>query len=239
MKGGSLTVREIKSFLESSYMPEAPDEVMGYKLDNDLSNLYGKVYVNEALKKIILAFRGTGMENLGTDWLNNYTFLLNSTSYKLTPRYQTALKMYDKAMKKYKNYKFNLLGHSQSGVIVNNLCSDKVQNCISLNPAYKNASLKNNEFIIRSSGDVVSQMAAPKKFMNSILYPSWTANHMRTIENTTGNPLKEHAIDILDRLDPNMAIGRGGNLKKESKQCKCEKKRQLNGYSLNVCLSKV
>jgi len=239
MKGGSIKVKELKAFLEASYMQPAPEEVMGYKLDSELSNLYGKVYVNEALKKIILAFRGTGMENLGTDWLNNYIFLQNSTLYKLTPRYQTALKMYDKAMKKYKNYKFELLGHSQSAVIVNNLCSDKVQICISLNPAYKNASLKNNEFIIRSSGDVVSQMAAPKKYMNSILYPTWTANHMRTIENTTGNPLKEHAIDILDRLDPNMSLGRGAGKPKLSKPCKCDKKKQLNGYSLNVCLSKV
>ena len=239
MKGGSLKVSEIKSFLESSYMQPAPDEVMGYKLDNELSNLYGKVYVNEESKKVILAFRGTGMENLGTDWLNNYVFLRNSTSYKLTPRYQTALKMYNKAMKKYKNYKFELLGHSQSGVIVNNLCSDKVQNCISLNPAYINASLKNNEFIIRSTGDLVSQIAAPKKYMNSILYPNWTANHMLTLENKTGNALKEHAIDILDRLDPNKTIGRGAGRPKLSKPCKCDKKKQLNGYSLNVCLSKV
>ena len=44
-------------------------------------------------------------------------------------------------MEKYEGYNLELLGHSQSGVIVNNLCSDKVRNCISLNPAYKNANL--------------------------------------------------------------------------------------------------
>jgi hypothetical protein len=164
LQGGKLSVRELKAFLEASYMQPAPDEVMGYTLDKELSNLYGKVYVNESLKKIILAFRGTGMENFGTDWLNNYQFVINSASYKLTPRYQTALKMYNKAMKKYQNYKSELVGHSQSGIIVNNLCSDKVQNCISLNPAYKNATLKNNEFIIRSAGDVVSQLSVPKNF---------------------------------------------------------------------------
>jgi len=69
-------------------------------------------------------------------------------------------------MKKYKGFKFEILGHSQSGVIVNN--------CISLNPAYKNASLKNNEYIIRSTGDVVSKLTAPKKALNSVLYPKWT-----------------------------------------------------------------
>jgi hypothetical protein len=61
---------------------------------------------------------------------------------------------------------------------------------------------------------------------------------MRTIENKTENPLTEHVIDILDRLDPERTIGRGGNIKKESKPCTCEKKKQLDGYYLNVCLSK-
>ena len=102
------------------------------------------------------------MENLGTDWLNNGIWALASAAYKLTPRYKTALKMYDSAMKIYKGYKVYLIGHSQSGIIVNNLCSSKVQNCMSLNPAFKNASLKNNEYIIRSTGDVVSKLAAPK-----------------------------------------------------------------------------
>ena len=118
--------------------------------------------MNENLKKIILSFRGTGSENLGSDWVNNLIFLANSSSYKLTPRFQTASKMYRESMKKYINYQFELLGHSQSGVIVNNLCSNNVRNCISLNPAYKNANLKNNEFIIRSTGDMVSQFVAQK-----------------------------------------------------------------------------
>jgi hypothetical protein len=157
----------------------------------------------------VLAFRGTGMENLGTDWINNLIFLVSDPGYKLTPRYQTALKMYKGAIKKYKGFKFELIGHSQSGVIVNNLCSDKVRNCISLNPAYKNASLKNNEYIIRSTGDVVSKLTVPKKALNSVLYPQWTAKHMINIKNKTGNPITEHKVDILDRLNPNMIIGRG------------------------------
>ena len=42
LHGGSLKVGELKAFLEASYMQPAPDEVMGYKLDNQLSNLYGR-----------------------------------------------------------------------------------------------------------------------------------------------------------------------------------------------------
>ena len=207
--GNGLKVNEIKNFIQSSYLEEAPKNLLGYVLDENLSNLYGKVYVNEELKKVILSFRGTGMENLGSDWVNNLIFLANSSSYKLTPRFQTALKMYRESMKKYINYQFELLGHSQSGVIVNNLCSNNVSNCISLNPAYKNANLKNNEFIIRSTGDMVSQFVAPKKFVNSVFYPKWSKRHMINIENKTKNPITEHKVDILDRLNPNMIIGRG------------------------------
>ena len=209
MKGGSLKPQELKDFLQASYEKNAPKTIDNYILDDKLSNLYCKVYVNEALKKVVLAFRGTGMENLGTDWINNLIFLVSDPGYKLTPRYQTTLKMYKGAIKKYKGFKFELIGHSQSGVIVNNLCSDKVNNCISLNPAYKNASLKNNEYIIRSTGDVVSKLTVPKKALNSVLYPQWTAKHMINIENKTGNPITEHKVGILDRLNPNMIIGRG------------------------------
>jgi hypothetical protein len=212
MIGTGLRPDEIKNFLEASYEQNAPIRIDDYILDEELSNLYGKVYVNEEIKKVILSFRGTGMENLGTDWINNLVFLANSSAYKLTPRYKTALRMYKLAMNKYQNYKFELLGHSQSGVIVNNLCSNNVRNCISLNPAYKNANLKNNEYIIRSSGDLVSKLVAPKRVMNSVLFPKWSANHMITIDDKSGNPITEHKIDILDRLNTNMIIGRGSEL---------------------------
>ena len=72
-----------------------------------------------------------------------------------------------------------------------------------------NASLKNNEYIIRSTGDVVSKLTVPKKALNSVLYPQWTKKHMVNIENKTGNPITEHKVDILDRLNPNMIIGKG------------------------------
>jgi len=209
MKEGSLKPQELKDFLQASYEKNAPKTIDNYISDDKLSNLYGKVYVNHDLKKAVLAFRGTGMENLGTDWINNLIFLVSDPGYKLTPRYQTAFKMYKGAMKKYKGFKFELIGHSQSGVIVNNLCSDKVNNCISLNPAYKNATLRNNEYIIRSTGDVVSKLTVPKKALNSVLFPKWTKKHMINIENKTGNPITEHKVDILDRLNPNMIIGRG------------------------------
>ena len=82
MKGGSLKPPEIKMFLEASYKEKAPPKIFNYRLDEKLSNLYGKVYVDEKMKKVVLVFRGTGMENLGTDWLNNGIWAWSSSAYK-------------------------------------------------------------------------------------------------------------------------------------------------------------
>ena len=49
MKGGSLRPQEIKDFLEASYEKYAPESIDDYELDEKLSNLYGKVYVNHDL----------------------------------------------------------------------------------------------------------------------------------------------------------------------------------------------
>ena len=69
--------------------------------------------------------------------------------------------------------------------------------------------MKNNEFLIRSTGDVVSQLVAPKKLVNSVLYPKWSKKHIVNIKNKSNNPITEHKVEILDRLNPNMIIGRG------------------------------
>ena len=37
LKGGSLKVKEIKSFLEASYEEDPPKEILGYELDEKLS----------------------------------------------------------------------------------------------------------------------------------------------------------------------------------------------------------
>jgi len=216
MKGGSLKVKELKAFLDASYQEDSPKELMGYTLDEKLSGLYGKVYVNQGIKKVVLLHRGT-VENI--DWANNATYAVNSTAYKLTPRYKQAKKMVDNALKKYKGYTFESAGHSQGGLLTH-LLGTKAKNSIGLNPAYKNESLANNETIIRSSGDVVSALSVPKKFANSLLYPGWTKKHMITIPAKTTNPIEEHKIDILDRLDPEMKIGKG-------------KKPILKGYIIN------
>jgi predicted lipase len=205
LTGGSLKVNELMEILKASYLENPDKTIYGFTLDEKLSNLYGKVYVDIKKKKAVIVYRGTKETS---DWLNNIVYA-SSNAYKQTSRYKTAKKMYDAALKKYKNFQFESIGHSQ-GSLLARLLSDKSINSIQLNPAYKAETLKDNEYIIRSSGDVVSSLTVPKKMINSVLYPSWTKEHMITIPAETNNPITEHRIDILNRLDQNKKIGRGG-----------------------------
>lgn len=205
LTGGSLKVGQLMELLKASYLEESPKNILGFILDEELSNIYGKVYVNENKKKVVVAFRGTKET---ADWLNNLVYA-SSSAYKSTPRYKTAKKMYDNALKKYKGYQFESIGHSQAALLARLLSYGSI-NSIGVNPAYKAETLKNNDYIIRSSGDVVSALTIPKNLINSILYPSWTKEHMITIPAESKNPMTEHKIDVLNRLDPNKKIGRGG-----------------------------
>jgi hypothetical protein len=224
LKGGSLRVNELKLFLEASYNKDAPKQLLGYTLDEKLSNLYGKVYFNNDLKKVVVAFRGT-VEN--SDWTNNAIYATNSSAYKLTPRFKEGQKMANKVVKNYKGFQIEHIGHSQGALLAHLTNSKDVKNVIQLNPAYKDESLSNNEYIVRSSNDVVSALSVPKKMLNDLLYPNWTKKHMKIIPAKSTNPLVEHSIDILDRLDPNMVIGKGSG-----KNLKI--KRKLDKYIINI-----
>ena len=214
MKGSGLVVAKIKDFLNASYDENPPAKIGEYMLDSELSNKYGKVYFSISKKKVVIVFRGT--KEL-SDWSNNLIYGVNVNAYKLTSRYKTAKRMYEKAKKKYKGYTSDLLGHSQAGLLVNLLLDKKDLDGISLNPAYKGETQGMNEYIIRSSLDPVSVLKAPRNAMNKVLYPNWSKSHNITIPAKTMNPLTEHSIDILDRLPQDKFIGRlkGGCMNKK------------------------
>ena len=181
-----------------------------------------RVYVNDNEEKVMITHRGTGMEMHGTDWLNNSTYAASTAAYKLTPRFKRAKLVQDMAIKKYSGFEINAGGNSQGEMIVHLLNSPEIKNSIRFNPASKNEMLGNNEYIIRSSGDAVSALSIPNKMLNDALYPGWTKRHMISIDNKTGDPVAKHSPDILDRLDPEMKIGKG-----------IKKLRKLRGYKIN------
>ena len=87
---------------------------------------------------------------------------LYGKAYKLTPRYKAGFKMQETAHKKYKGYQFEVVGHSQGGLLTH-LLSDKSKNAYLVNLAYKKEQLRDNEYDIRSSGDIVSKLSVPRK----------------------------------------------------------------------------
>jgi hypothetical protein len=231
LNGGTITANELQFFLVASYEEPSPSNILGYVLDEELSNLSklvnqttARVYVDEANKKVIVSHRGTGSEMMGSDWLNNVVYAGSSSAYKLTPRYKRAKAVQDAVHKKYKNYNVTTVSHSQGGIL-SHLLGTQSKNSISLNPAYKYENVQANEYIIRSSGDVVSAASVPKKMLNEALYPGFTKRHMITIPAESNNPLIEHSPNILERLDPNTKIGSG---------IKKKKYRELVGYKINI-----
>jgi len=64
MKGGSLKPQERRDFLQASYERDAPMIIDGYVLDTQLSNLYGKVYVNDESKRLSSHFEALGVKHL-------------------------------------------------------------------------------------------------------------------------------------------------------------------------------
>ena len=61
------------------------------------------------------------------------------------------------------------------------------------------SSKKNKQFDVRSEGDIISIWRNPfqKSKQKDI-----------TIKNKTNNPLQEHSVDILERLDKDKVIGK-------------------------------
>jgi hypothetical protein len=231
LNGGSITANELQKFLVASYEEPSPSNILGYVLDEELSNLSklvnqttARVYVDEANKKVIVSHRGTGSEMMGTDWLNNIVYAGSSAAYKMTPRYKRAKTVQDAVHKKYKNYNVTTVSHSQGGIL-SHLLGSQSNNIITLNPAYKYENVQKNEYIIRSGFDVVSAASVPTKMLNEVMYPGWTKKHMITIPAETNDPLIEHSPNILSRLDPNTKIGSG--IKKQIYK-------ELVGYKINI-----
>ena len=198
MKGRSVSVKNLKEMLEATYEREPKKNIDDYQLDNELSNDEVKIYHKD--NHAIVAFRGT---ESGFDWINNYFYLKGK--YELTPRFIRAKETYDKAVKKYGEKNISVIGHSQGAVPARLLGKDSKE-IITLNGAYTGEIIPNNEYDIRSSSDIVSGIKSPISFFNRMIGKK--SNDI-VIPSKSKNPIEEHKINILDRLDANRLIGNG------------------------------
>ena len=123
-------------------------------------------------------------------------------------RFKDAQQKLNQIKSKYPNNKIDIAGHSLGAKVVEEIGAndDRVNNIYTLNKPTTpydilfNRNKKNDKQIdIRSKKDIVSVLKPLENKNSNDIY----------IEPETNNILKEHKIDILDRLDENQIIGNG------------------------------
>ena len=191
MRGKSVSVENIKKFIDNSYKDNADNTIEDFELDKDLSNQYGKVYYSKPKNQAVVVHRGTsGLY----DWKNNFAYGLGQ--YEKTDRFRIGKKLQEDAEKKYGKKNISVIGHSQGSVLAHKLGRD-AKEIINLNPASLGEKKWDNEFDIKSGSDVVSMFSRP------------TPRTINIKSKNMFNVLNEHSTNILDRLNPKQMVGLG------------------------------
>ena len=197
--GGGLKASTLQALLDASY--SGVNNVAGFVLDKKISSKTAKVYVHPS-GQVVVAHTGTYNSK---DWLNNGVYGIGGeTAYRLTARFKSSEKVQKTAEKKYGAKNVSTIGHSQAGLLAQMLGKNSKE-IIVLNKATRpqemlyGSSKKNKQFDVRSQGDVVSIFRNPfqKSKQKDII-----------IKNQTNNPLTEHSVQILGRLDKDKVIGK-------------------------------
>jgi len=194
--GGKLKVNEIKDLVKSTHRNN--NKAGDFELDNEISSSTSKVYRNPNTNQVVVSHRGTKGSK---DWINNGVYAYGGKElYKYTPRYKEAKKVQDKANKKYGNDNITTLGYSQGGLQAEMLGNNSKET-ITLNKATRPFSNKKskNQYDIQTQNDIISHLNPFQiKNKNEVIIPS-----------KSNNLFKEHSVNTLERLDPNLNIGNG------------------------------
>ena len=189
----------LKNFVEASYKKKGEStNVNGMILDNELSTRRNKVYVDPNTGKATHVIAGT--DNL-KDWANN--LLIPFGLHQYTNRYKNSEKTQKKANEKYGKENVDLVTHSQSGNIAQNL---QKRNLVggdntTLNPAIVGSHDKNIK-VVKSRLDPVSLLTRTNK--NDVVY-----------KESSYNPLTEHSTAILEGKGLKKSILKNINMKEQ------------------------
>ena len=196
VKGGKMAIKDVKNLLNASYKKKQND-VGDYIVDKQLSNKKVQVYKKVDDNQAVVVHRGT---NELSDWMTN---LKMSFGYKKDDRFKNSKKIQKLAEEKYGAENISTLGHSLGSRLAEEV-GTKSKEIITLNKPTLPLDLifkkkiKDNQFDIRTKKDPVSILQQYQKGSEDIVIPS-----------TSSNPLKEHTVNVLDRLNENMVVGVG------------------------------
>ena len=167
-KGGKLSVKHIKGFINNSYKKDADEKMDNQILDKFLSNDYAKVYHDPETGRAVVVHRGTS--GASSEWLNNVAYVFGQ--YEKTNRYKTGKEIQEKAQAKYGGNNISTLGHSQGKVLSSKLDKNSKE-IINLNGADMGETLLNqgqNEYNIGSEDDLISALQQPAIAIKSIFF---------------------------------------------------------------------
>jgi len=194
-KGGDLAVSEVKDLLKQSYNPEIGN-VGRFTVDKDLSGRRAQVYKDNTTGEVVVAHRGTASMS---DWM---TDAMLGVGYKSGKRFQHAKAVQDAATKKYGKVD-TTVGHSLGASLAES-STKRGDEVIRVNgptvPTELLSKQRKGVYNIRTKNDPVSILAPWRRFQPS--------GRNLAIKSTSFSPLTEHGVDTLDRLNPNLRIGK-------------------------------
>jgi len=201
LQGGKLSVSHLKGLLSASYSKK-PKSYLEYEVDKELSGQRVQVYKNPKTGQVIVSHRGTkGIHDIGNDLKYALGFDLKNTK-----RFKHGQDIQRKAEEKYGAKNISTIGHSLGSKLARDVGKHSKE-VIELNPAYNIPDImkkkSDNTYSIRTKYDPVSFLVPLKKDKN-----------ITTIKSKSLNPLAEHTVEVLDRIDPNTEIGAGLKKKK-------------------------
>jgi len=195
LEGKGLNTDDVKGFIDASYTPTTENRVGDFELDKQLSTRKAQVYHNPKTNEVVVNNRGTAPTL--QDWTNNAAYVFGL--YDKTGRMKQAEKVQRKAIAKYGKVDVNV-GHSQGGIITRKLNEKGLtKEVINLNPASMFEKQKKNEYVIRSSRDVVSALQSVNPFSKK--------KNTKVVKGIY-NPIREHGTEVLGRMK-NVFVGKG------------------------------
>jgi len=198
---------QLKNFVDAGYKKKSDAQnINGYILDPELSTKRDKIYYDPNTGKAVHTIAGT---DSAYDWTNNALIPLGLHEY--TNRYKNSERIQKDANNKYGINNVDLVSHSQSGNIAENLANKNLVGGLNttLNPA-----------II---GNHNKDITVYKSIIDPVSFLTNTTNKDYHIIPKTFNPITEHGTDILNKTKN--IFGFGINTKYTIKHIKNDIKR--------------
>ena len=193
IKGRAISIGDLKTALDKSYSKSIVKSGFNdFQVDPDLTTKETQTYVNSKTGQVLVVHRGTqGLRDVFTD------IAYTATGYK-GKRFKDANKIQKQAESKYGAENISTLGHSLGSLVSSDVGSNSKEIINYNKPIIPWSRKRENEYNISTENDPFSWFHKPKK----------TEKHIK-IESNTVNPIQEHSINQLDKLENEMMIGIG------------------------------